>query len=88
MSIEQNRDGTFRFIYNLKVERCRWCDGTDIDLFENGGMTPDEHKKGTTEGGGICKQCGHTVMEQGIEPVPSMSMLLDIWNFHNSTDRL
>jgi len=84
MAIERNYDGTFRFNYHLKVVPCKFCRSTEIDLYESGGQThPDEHKKGPTEGGGICKFCGHTVHVGGIPTVPSMTMLLEIWNQHN-----
>lgn len=83
MTIEQNRNGTFRFSYDLKVVPCKYCKSTDVTLYEDGGKTPNEHKKGPTEGGGICKVCGHTVLIEGIPPVPSMHMLLELWNNHN-----
>ena len=83
MSIDQNRDGTFRFSYDLDVVPCKICRSTEIKLYENGSKTPNEHKKGPTEGGGICKICGNTVHVEGIPPVPSMSMLLEVWNTHN-----
>jgi len=86
MSVEQRKDGSFRFSYDLNIVPCRWCDSTDVTLYEDGGKSEHEHKKGTTEGGGICKFCGHTVHVVGIPPVPSMSMLLEIWNSSNRVD--
>ena len=83
MSIKQQEDGKYIFGYDLNVVPCKFCRSTDLKLYEVGGNTPDEHKKGPAEGGAICKWCLNKVHSTNLPPVPSMSILLDLWNEHN-----
>jgi hypothetical protein len=83
MSITENADGTFRFDYELNVVPCKNCGGTDIILYEEGGTSLHAHRREPAKGGGICKKCSHNVVREGLPLVPSMSMLLDIWNNAN-----
>lgn len=84
MSIEENEDGTFRFEYSLDVVPCSICGSTSVTLFEDGGAkTMNEHRRGKTVGGGKCNRCNNMIISNTVDPVPSMTMLLDIWNSGN-----
>ncbi len=83
MSIKQREDGRHIFSYDLTVVPCKYCRSTDLELYEVGGMTMHEHKKGPAEGGAICKCCLSKVHSTNLPPVPSMSILLELWNEHN-----
>ena len=83
MGLRQNKEGNYIFSYALEVVPCRQCGSTNIELYEIGGKTPSEHKKGLTEGGGVCKVCGNTVHVIDIPPVPSITMLLNVCNINN-----
>jgi len=87
MAITEMPNGNLRFDYELCLHPCCKCGCSTITLYENGGKTAREHRKGTTSGGGICTQCNHTVLVDKIPPVPSMTMLLEIWNTHNPIKR-
>jgi hypothetical protein len=80
--ITENRDGTLRFEYELKVKPCIKCGCTHINLFEMGGRTYFEDVD-KSSGGGICKVCGNTVVEYKLPVCPNMNMLLEVWNRHN-----
>ena len=57
------------YSYMLKIKPCPFCNRTKIELFED-----DE----LNIGGGKC-ECGFERVKP-IPKVPSMHMLLDIWN--------
>jgi len=73
MPIRTKEDGTLSYEFDLFMNPCPQCFSTNITLFENGG-------KKTTKGGGICNNCFFKVEIEGIPGVPSMMMLLDVWN--------
>lgn len=73
--IVTNDDGSLSYEYNLTINPCPKCGATNIVLFENGGRK-------ITTGGARCNNdtCDFEIIENNIPGVPSMSMLLDIWN--------
>lgn len=84
LSLTTLSDGTIRFDYVLDFHPCSECGCCSITLFEQGGhIHPREHKKGKTKGGGFCNNCQKRVEKEGIEAVPSMTVLLLIWNAAN-----
>lgn len=74
MGIKNLNNGLIQYSYDLYVKPCPECAGTNILLYENG------KGKKSFEGGGMCKDCGHTIEIKKVPDVPSMNMLLDIWN--------
>ena len=84
MSLTTLEDGTLRFDYVLNFHPCSNCGCCSITLFEQGGAKhAREFKRGKTTGGGICNTCGKRVEKCDVDTVPSMTMLLDIWNSEN-----
>lgn len=83
MAITENEDGTLRFDYELNVIPCSNCGSICIILYENGGLTAHAHRRQPASGGGICKGCSKIVVKTDLPMVPSMSMLLDVWNAGN-----
>lgn len=74
MGIENLDNGMIQYSYDLYVKPCPICNGTNILLYENG-----KNKK-SFNGGGMCKTCFHKVEQSKVPDVPSMNMLLEIWN--------
>ena len=70
-------NGVIVYQYELYVRPCPCCGGTSITLFEE--AQPPYGRK-SLKGGGTCKLCGHTKAKSPIPSVPSVNMLLDIWN--------
>ena len=84
MSITDLEDGTLRFDYVLDFNPCSNCGCCSITLFEQGGAKfAREFKRGKTTGGGFCNSCGKRIERDDVEPVPSMTTLLNIWNEGN-----
>ena len=70
MSIFELGDGSKIYTYDLELLPCSRCGSNSITLFEN-----ETHDRG----GGWCTKCLYEVNKE-IPKVPSMHMLLDIWN--------
>jgi hypothetical protein len=74
MGMFKNSDGTFTYTYELYVKPCPVCHGTKIQLYEIG------KDKKSLKGGARCATCLHYVEANKVPDVPSMNMLLEIWN--------